>query len=451
MCKGKNIFFFLILATTFIACSKKNFDPLYTNKPSLENIPEILLISNKELPDKERKELIINLYKEKSPIKEDYINTSNAKEKPANKLPSVIIYNKDPHANDLFSEAEQAIERALLSKSFNVLDRSKFEAKLRDLRDKTKPWYWDSWTEKLLESGEYEAVKDEYKTQFEEGTISAQQFTEVITEINKQCQADLANKERNQNEMNDIAEVVRAAQSGEDKADYLLQINEITVSKVKDQKLNLKHLPEVKKFLKDNIGLVLGKEQHMLPTYIPSTWLRASFNAKLIEIKTGSIVWIGSYEVESQNIEQLQISFDIHKYVNNGQKVNEEIDRYNEKLKQLNTKLIGIQKELNSSYEQASVKRKFVNSDEMNKYKNNLVIKINNLENNYYKGVKKLKNLINTPPKTTKTKWEYQYDIAAPIYTPNLIDKNVGEQDLIRHKRKLIKLVTKDLINTIAL
>lgn len=66
-----------------------------------------------------------------------------------------------------------------MRKGFNVLDRSKFEAKLRYLRDRTNSakTYWYSNCDK-----------------------------------------------RTEDELVDISEVIRAAQTGEDQADYLLQM-----------------------------------------------------------------------------------------------------------------------------------------------------------------------------------------------------------------------------------
>jgi predicted nucleic acid-binding Zn-ribbon protein len=470
----KKVLYITFISFALTSCSKKVFDPIYTTTPTLESVPKVAHLAEREIPPRERKELNINLFKAKSPLKDEYFNNPGAKKNSMGKAPSVIIavpkqiavsgkkskefeetddHNKIFRTDGYYNEAEQAIERGLLSIGFNVLDRSKFEAKLRDLRDRAndKPWFWNDWTKKLLKSGEYDVVKNEYKKQFQEGTITAQQYTEVINEIDRQSQRGLPGKNRKEDEMNDIAEVIRAAQTGADQSDYLLQINEVSFSNAGDQKINLKEIPEVKDFIMENDGLVLGSGPHKLPVYIQSKWLRTGFNAKLIEIRTGSIVWIGSHELESMNTEHLKISFDIQKYVNNADEINDRIERYNSIINTQQADLENIKVKLRTAYATASRKKKFGNADEMNKFKNKLVLKIKNLESKYTKGIKLLNETIKNPPKIAKNPWTYQYDIAEPIYIPNLFDKNVGEQDIIRHKRKLIKQVTKDLIKTIVI
>lgn len=470
----KKLLFLGLLSLLFTSCSKKIFEPLYTEIPAIAPIPSLTFVDSIQIPAEELKELVINLHVEKEPIKEEYINKPGAKIK-LGKSPSILIAvpqeivvsgkklkafrsenkeNKIFGTEGYFNVAEQAIEQALLTHGFNVLDRSKFEAKLRDLRDKAniKPWYWNDWTAKLLESGEYEVVKQEYQNQFEEGSIDASQLNEVVQVI-KMYREGGAGKKRENDEMNDVAEMIRAAQTGSERADYLLQINEVSLYETGENIIMIKDLPEVKQFIKENKGLQFGKTPNTLPLSVTTNWLRTTCTAKLIEIQTGSIVWMGSHEIESNNADQTKITFQVVKNIANDTEVNGKINTYNTEIATLNKELKSIEKELYTSYMEASRKRKFESSDAMNAYKKRLVFKIENLEDSFVTTnnnlIKKLKN----PPKIAKEPWKYAYAISSPISSPNLSFKSKlttkAKQILVKHQKKLIKKVVNSLIETI--
>ena len=50
-------------------------------------------------------------------------------------------------------------------------------------------------------------------------------YVERMSEVDEISQIGLPGKNRKEDEMNDIAEVIRAAQTGADQAEFLLQIN----------------------------------------------------------------------------------------------------------------------------------------------------------------------------------------------------------------------------------
>lgn len=459
----------LVFAVT--SCGKKVFEPLYTKRPAIESIPKVTKVKLKVVPLQETKELFVNLLDKKKPNPDNFHNNPGVKYK-LGKPPSIIIavpqevsvsekksieykeIDKVFRTDGYFNEAEQTIEQALLRKGFNVLARSKFEAKLRDLRDRanSKPWFWNDWVEKLLESGEYEVVKEEYKNQFQEGTITAMQYTEVISEIEKYRQEGVSGKNRKEDEMNDIAEVIRAAQTGSDRVDYLLQINELSIAAAGESMISIQDSYEVTNFMRENEGLSFGSLPTQLPVSISSNWLRAVFNAKLIEIKTGSIVWLGSHEIASHNATKIRVLFTIQKYVSNGEAVNKKIDDYNNELLKLKSDLEGISKDLASSYVQASKKRKFESSEEMNSYKKRLIARISELESSFSNKTALLKERIENSPQISNNPWEYAFTISKPILIPTIIAKDdtaQGKQKLIRHRKTLIKTLVKDLIETI--
>ncbi len=465
-----------IISFLLLACGKKSFKPIYNAKPIISNLPDYDFIDERNVPQDESFTLRFALSTNSTPNEEEYFNNPGAISSDG-KAPTVIIappkeieilgekvkefdgahlqFDKVFKTDGYFNEAEQAIEKALLKIGFNVLDRSKFEAKLRDLRDRAneRPYWYNTWTEKLLENGEYDVVKDEYKKQLKEGVITTPQYMEIINEVDKRSQRGLPGKKREEDEMNDIAEVIRAAQTGADQAEYLLQINEVTVSDAGDRTLKINELEDVQDFIDEHHGLKFGRLPKSLPASIPSKWLRATFNAKLIEVKSGSIVWIGSHEIESSSAEEIEISFDVDKNISNEDDVNGSIQQYNKRIKKENEELLKLNVELSSLYEEAMVEKKLDNSASLVSYTSTLKSKITGKESAYNDKLNSMRELLNNSPLKSSKNWEYSYDVGSPIVNPDLLaigqNGGEGEQRFKQHRKKLINKITQELIGTI--
>lgn len=469
----------LAVIVIFTACSKKTFTPLYHSKPMIESAPDLRFAKERTVPKNENLSLVFNLSGDATPDSDDYFNNPGAKKSEEGNRPSIIIappkeieiqgkkvkefeqnpddFNNIFRSDGYYNEAEQAIEKALLRIGFNVLDRSKFEAKLRDLRDRAneRPWWYADWNEKLLENGEFDALKDEYKRQLKEGEITGKEYAEIISEVDKLSQRGLPGKKRDEDEMNDIAEVIRAAQTGADQADYLLQINEVVVADAGNRYLKLKNVPEVRKFVNANDGLRFGDTKDKIPTVIPSRWLRASFNAKLIEVKTGSIVWIGSHEIESAAAEEIEVSFEIYKKVSNELEINRDIKNYNSSLRNTNTELLKLKAELEGLYEIAMQEKKFKKPVELETYSNSIKSRIANKEKEYQETLSQLRYKLDNPPSASSADWNYVYEVTAPNIDPDLLadarSNTQGRQRLMQHRKELINKVTQELIKTIVI
>ncbi len=176
---------------------------------------------------------------------------------------SSIVINV-PHAiqnSSLFNDAELEIERELIRHGFLVLSRSKFEAKLRDLR------------------GRNPAASD------------AQQLT-------------------------DISEVIRAAQSGATRSDYVLHINNFEHDKAFPAQINLLANNEIKSFF--------TAKPHLEGQFKPKQYLECvtngvELNAKLIHVKSGAIIWLGKHQVHelSQAISNITVEVGERIFANN--------------------------------------------------------------------------------------------------------------------------------------
>lgn len=231
--------------------------------------------------------------------------------------------NQDFKTKDFFNEAEQQIEKVFIGGGFRVLSRARFEAKLRDLRDEAR---CDLNTFGCLRSSvaeEARPVLDELKRRFDRGEITAAQYSDQITEFKSKMQTRSAGRSRNgeAKELTDISEVIRAAQAGDIRADYILQINRFHTDKQVQLKSDLRHEPLVRDFL--------AKYPQLRPTFesghheLSCAILGAELNAKLIHVQSGEIVWIGSHEMNefSAQVERVVVELRQRTFVANAQEV----------------------------------------------------------------------------------------------------------------------------------
>ena len=450
--------------------------PLYSSRPEIPEIPDVDPLALRTPPKVERKTLVIEIFQEDLPNKDDFFNNINANGKLTSSLPSVVIgvpdnekkekestpVNIDPDkifkTEGYYNEAEQAIEAALLRKGFNVLDRSKFEAKLRDLRDRANDTNWHPWWsnyEHLIENKEYDAVKTMLKNQLLEEKINQEDYITRISDIDKLSQIGLPGKKREEDELADIAEVIRAAQTGEDQADYLLQINKVSLTELGDKRFFISDLKVVRDFLQENPGLTIGSSSNSIPSNIRSSWHKASFNAKLIGIQTGSIVWLGSHEIESWSAEPVRITFDVQKKVSNVEEINNSIRAYNQSLATNQNKVKAKYHELVKKYDLATQSHEFEEEEELEKYKEDLESTIRVLKSELDNEISHLKDISSAIPVEANAPWQFSYLVSEPVIQPDLSERvgsDISQRQRIQnHRQELIRKVTQQLVSTIEL
>jgi len=356
-----------------------------------------------------------------------------------------------------FNQNEQEIEKAMIRKGFNVLDRAKFEAKLRDLRDNNSDKVRDK------KSAGYYTLKKMYDKQLEDGELDNIEYMEKISSLEAESKASTSGKKRKENEMIDISEIIRAAQGSGDgkgpnnaKADFLLQINNIDVQDSFDHPLELYAFDETKVYLKKHPGLNLGDSAGQLPRSIPRPWYKAFFNAKLIDIKTGQIVWIGEHIAESNsaNKDGIRIDFNIERYVSNQNEVNMAIRNYNSELQDKSTRLSNLNTTLNRLYKQETQAKEFADENQKNYYLRNLNNSISQTEKEYRALMRDLIDMDKNKPSNVYAEWEYAYHVSEPIVQPLMITDSNDPKMLEKveaHKKDLVKEVISSLVNTIQL
>ena len=172
---------FGIFLISVLGCGSKMFEPMYAKIPTAKAAPTVTYIDRRDYPASEIKMLNLTITNGVLPDIENYFNNPGALYRKDSSAPTVIIsipierskHKKEGESTHIgqegaiyesdgyYNEAEQAIEGALIRQGFNVLDRSKFEAKLRDLRDRGNDnRYWWSDYEALIESNKFDKVKE---------------------------------------------------------------------------------------------------------------------------------------------------------------------------------------------------------------------------------------------------------------------------------------------------
>jgi hypothetical protein len=204
--------------------------------------------------------------------------TKGKKGKQGNKKPSVAQKQEakpqeaEKSAKEIYSTtgyynyAENQIEKELLRIGFNVVDRSKYLAKVKEIT-----------------AGIFE----------------------------------------------DVSDVLRlAAQDSTVKSDFILQINKLSFGKT-NKTLYLRSFPEIKAYL--------DKFPEVAPQ-VPKTYTYPEYNvvfdAKLIEVKSGRIMWLGNYRVDSgqvlsKNAMNILMTMAVRKYPSNEKEIKEFIEFQN--------------------------------------------------------------------------------------------------------------------------
>lgn len=189
-----------------------------------------------------------------------------------------------------FNFAEQAIEKQLLLNGFVVKDRSKFEAILRDLRD--LDWRsggnMDPAITPLLEDLERKRTS---------GEISDVEYANQVREFRNRFQLNQQSERRSENELADTSEVIRAAGASEIRADFILQINGFETQSVRKEAINLLGNSAFRSFMDKYAAVRAAYRNNERLSFFRCDVLQASLDAKLIDVASGDVVWIGNHTV----------------------------------------------------------------------------------------------------------------------------------------------------------
>lgn len=357
--------------------------------------------------------------------------------------PNKLWFRTDGYFNVL----EQYIERGLILVGFNVKDRSKFEAKLRDLRDSGD----------VIRSSDssYSIALSDLKKKLDAGKLTSEEFVEQSKQLRDKL-LDPYKGSYNREEMTDISEVIRAAQDGDVMADYVLQVNEGAVEHYSGEPLQLGVRPEVQKVIRENPRLRIGSagENNTIPATLEQPWAQARFNAKLIDVKTGIIDWTGEYSIDSLAVlnDGVQIIIGIRKRPSNAKSIIGGIESYNNQLRSAYQKVIDEKRKLDSAYYEAM---RSVTYEGSRMYGENIQVRrrreVEQAENLYLHQLSEYKRIAQYQPPEMKMDWIYDYDVDDPVVIPDLSQPQTKEEERRKdeHVKDLGAKVTYDLLSTI--
>ena len=197
----------------------------------------------------------------------------------------------DFSTRNYFNFAEQAIERQLIRNGFVVKDRSKFEAILRDLRSQDAGNNFRSNFDPAIQP-----LLRDLEEDLERGEITDEEYASRVRELRNRFQIFQPSGQRSENEMVDTSEVIRAASASEIKAGYILQISGFETQSIREESIYLLSDPQFRGFL-DRYPEARQEFSREEKSYFSCDVLQASLDAKLIEVETGNVAWIGSHTV----------------------------------------------------------------------------------------------------------------------------------------------------------
>lgn len=317
-------------ALLFSGCATKmSGPPLMEKSPEYEAVPSISKLQVPEKPDFQPMELRYEIPKEL--VKGGSFESIVSAEAKFSKGTSVVINvpalaKMKPvtgyAATEAFSGAEfvtarnfhrmeQSIEKALLLSGFTVKDRQKFEAFLRET------------TQTELTPDELLNVCRLLNASSDRDEL-AKQILAVRKKYEGTPQEDWAQ---------DICKLINAGKAGEIQTDYILQVNKLKIQNSPlDEVLLMADLKANEETLK--LLEMYPELSHQLPESIPVNMYEAVFNAALINVKTGSIDWIGDYTVNSVWIldDAVEVSAVVAQSVANETVLHQEVDNYNSTL-----------------------------------------------------------------------------------------------------------------------
>lgn len=359
-------------------------------------------------------------------------------------IPSELGFRTDGYFNVL----EQYIERGLIAVGLRVKDRSKFEAKLRDLRD--------SGNAVRSADNSYAIALESLQRELEAGKLSRDEFAEQAKQLRDKL-LDPSQSSRNREEMTDISEVIRAAQDGDVKADYVFQVNDLSVREYAGTPLQLSMRPEVQTALKQNPGLRIGDEGDSgstIPATLRQPWAQACFNAKLIDLKTGSIDWIGEYAIESLAVleDGITISIGIRRHTSNGRAIVDSISDYNSRVLQSYQRALDAKEKLERTYREVMQPVKYEGTAEQGEaIQNRRRYAVEQAKRAYVQQLNSYRAVTERKPSEARMDWVYGYVVDSPTVIPDLLKPKTEEEEqgLLEHVKALGFKVTYDLLKTI--
>ncbi|MBE0496919.1 MAG: hypothetical protein IBX45_10940 [Campylobacterales bacterium] len=339
------------------------------------------------------------------------------------------------------NQSEAAVEKELIRFGFNVVDRSRFEAKLRTTRE-------TSGVTDDLAGKVFQAKLKELEAKRASGEVASEEYIRQLSELD----ANQKSRKRGTNELVDMSELIRAAQSDGVQAQYVLQLNAIEEYSGYPLKLPISGREEVEAYLTKNPELRY-KNANGIPSDFTIGVFRVVFGAKLFNVQSGQVVWSGTHELNSLNVEDIQAQFHIIKEDVASEEINREISTLNRRAEQIYHKASSSKDALKSLYFHASKERKYENEQTQKLREAELLRTIKEHEATIKESNVHIEQF-NAIPRDYEKKMKFGYRISDVVIVPDLNPQNIQndsmkERTIRLHREKLLGETVRSLFTTI--
>ncbi len=387
------------MAASFAGCGTPTAEPVFSVVPQLPGIPEVRPLPPRDPPPPIRDTLVLRIAPGSTvPDEFDVVNSPGAVRDEDDQRPSVVVFG----GASLPTDARSALESALLRRGFAVLDRSAVEGRLVEIRDSA-------------------------------GAVPPPP-----------------------GRMPDMSRVLAAARSVPVPADYLFQIERFSVAPSDDRSVRIGNRQETRAHVEANPGLSVGSGAGQMPSEVSARWHGAELSARLLDVGTGSIVWLGSHDLESPDAEPdgLTIRIATERQVANVERINAALAAWNDSATALATTATAVRAELRDVYAEGSTSREFESDEAALAWQIDLLDEANELERRYRDAVGALSDLTAAPPPEYSEPWSFIYLVGDPTIDPDLAPGGVGapvSRLVEAHLERLVRALATALVNTIVI
>ena len=216
---------------------------------------------------------------------------------------------------------EDYVQSNLMLHGLVVKDRVKFEAIVRDLRDTGAEFrrLYDAnrvWSGVRYPDPAIDASMAELADRLDRGDISSTEYAGEAYLLRSRLGMGLQVGARtDRDEVADIADLIRAANVSEDRANYILQVNLLRTNQV-GASFKLLSNPLFRSFA-DRYTAVKEKYTDATYSHLRCDTIQASVRAKLIDIASGDVIWIGSHTLTELDGTELELEIGYRRSVSN--------------------------------------------------------------------------------------------------------------------------------------
>lgn len=194
-------------------------------------------------------------------------------------------------------EVEQELEKELIRLGFRLINRSLLEKKLEQLNEArgcADKAYW--WRCQPALDKQVVSILDGLEAQYRAGKLSAEDYAARQQQIRAQIDAARGKGGgASQVKAALLPAVLEAARSETIASDYVLYVEYLDATKLRKRVINLASNPEVRRFATQYPQGIRKELQDR--RYVNCTGLAAEMTARLVDAKSGEVVWLGEHRV----------------------------------------------------------------------------------------------------------------------------------------------------------